>query len=34
MNEDGQVGVRATGVLVLLIGLAFVGLWRFGDDKR
>ena len=34
MSADGAMGVRATGILVLLIGIAFVALWRFGDDKR
>jgi hypothetical protein len=34
MDEDGAAGVRATGVLVLLIGLAFVALWRFGDGGK
>jgi len=34
MSAEGAMGVRATGILVLLIGIAFVALWRFGDDKR
>lgn len=34
MGEDGAVGVRAGGFMVLVIGLAFLGLWYFTDGRR
>lgn len=34
MSEDGVPGVRATGLLILIIGLAFIFLWRFGHGRK
>jgi hypothetical protein len=34
MDADGMFGVRATGVLVLLIGLAYIALWRISDGRK
>lgn len=34
MGDGGTSNLRAGGVMALVIGFAFLALWRFGDDKR
>ncbi len=33
-DAEGMRGLRATGALVLVVGLAFIGLWRFSDGRE